>query len=73
MFTFLTNAFPLKKRVLSKLVVSLAKALWGGFIYFAAWSFRDMEDIRSTTECTKFFWWLRLSVLIKITYSVRSI
>ena len=32
-----------------------------------------MEDIRSTTECTKFFWWLRLSVLIKVTYSVRSI
>ena len=29
MFTFLTKAFPLKKRVLSKLVVSLAKALWG--------------------------------------------
>lgn len=44
----------------------------GDLFIFAAWSFRDMEDIRSTTECTKFFWWLRLSVLIKVTYSVRS-
>ena len=33
MFTSLIKAFPLKKCVLSKLVVSLAKALWGIYLF----------------------------------------
>lgn len=72
MFTFLTKAFPLKKRVLSKLVVSLAKAPWGIYL-FCCLEFPRYGRYSVNYECTKFFWWLRLSVLIKVTYSVRSI